>query len=199
MTEGEHMYNIVNLLAWATLIMGMFIVRKRVKKKAFGVAVMVLAFIVVGVFSLKINHSLLYDTPKDVMRYLFRGEIVDTVEGQDSCCVVTRKGNSNYEVTLLRKVENKYRLLGGTEKRHETIHADSGEFVVILSVDGTTDQYAYGVFFEPADSGIQIKDTNGTVFKKVVTETGYPQNSVFAYAYIGQVEDNYGVYVTYGP
>lgn len=193
------MYIIVNLLAWITLIIGALIVRKRVKKKVFGVAIIALAFIVVGVLSLKINNSLLYDTPEDVMQYLFRGEIVDVVEGPDSCCVVTRKGNSSYEVTLLRKVENKYRLLAGTEQKRETINADSGEFIAILSVDGTADEYAYGVFFEPADNGIEIQDTNGTVFRKMVTETGYSKNSVLAYAYIGQVDEDYGVHVTYAP
>ena len=71
------MYIIVNLLAWITIIIGALIVRKRVKKKVFGVAIIVLTFIVVGVLSLKINNSLLYDTPEDVMQYLFRGEIVD--------------------------------------------------------------------------------------------------------------------------
>lgn len=193
------MYIIVNLLAWITIIIGALIVRKRVKKKAFGVAIVVLTFIVVGVLSLKINNSLLYDTPEDVMQYLFRGEIVDIVEGPDSCCVVTRKDNSSSEVTLLRKVENKYRLLAGTEQKSETIHADSGEFIGILSVDGTADAYAYGVFFEPAGNGIEIQDTNGTVFRKMVTETGYSKNSVLAYAYIGQVDEDYGVHVTYAP
>lgn len=190
------MYILVNLLAWIAFIVGALIIRKRVKKKAFGIAILVFVFIAAGALSQKINHSLLYDTPEDAVRYLFRGEIADVVEGPDSCCVVTRKGNSSYEVTLLRKVENKYKLLAGTEQKRETINADSGEFIAILSVDGTADEYAYGVFFEPADNGIEIQDTNGTVFRKVVTETGYSKNSVFAYAYIGQVDDTYEVHVT---
>lgn len=57
----------------------------------------------------------------------------------------------------------------------------------------------YGVFFEPAGNGIEIQDTNGTVFRKMVTETGYSKNSVLAYAYIGQVDEDYGVHVTYAP
>lgn len=191
------MYILVNSLAWVALIIGALIIRKRVKKKVFGIAILVLVFIAAGVLSQKINNSWLYDTPEDAVRYLFRGEIVDVVEGPDSCCVVTRKGNSSYEVTLLRKVENKYKLLAGTEQKRETINADSGDFIAILSVDGTADEYAYGVFFEPADNGIEIQDTNGTVFRKVVTETGYSKNSVFAYAYIGQVDDTYEVHVAY--
>lgn len=191
------MYIFVDLLAWATLIVGIFIVRKRVKKKVFGVAIIVLAFIVVGVLSLKINNSLLYATPEDAMQYLFRGEIVDVIDGQDSCCVVTRKSDFSYEITPLRKVESKYRLLGADEKKHETINADSGEFIIILSVEGTKDQYAYGTFTKTADNGIEIKDSNGTVFRNVVTDTGYSMDAVFAYAYIGQVDDNYEVHVTY--
>lgn len=190
------MYILVNLLAWIAFIVGALIIRKRVKKKAFGIAILAFVFIAAGVLSQKINNSWLYDTPEDAMRYLFRGEIADVVEGPNSCCVVTRKGNSSYEVTLLRKVETKYKLLAGTEQKRETINADSGEFIVILSVDGTADEYAYGVFFEPADNGIEIQDTNGTVFRKVVTETGYSKNSVFAYANIGPVDDTYEVHVT---
>lgn len=186
----------VDLLAWAALIIGALILRKRVKKKSFRIAILVLAFITAGVLSQKLNHSLLYDTPEDAMRYLFRGEIADVVEGPDSCCVVTRKSNSSYEVTPLRKVQNKYRLLAWSEKKHETIQADSGEFIAILSVAGTADEYAYGVFFEPADNGIEIQDTNGTVFRKVVTDTGYSMNAVFAFAYIGPVDDTYEVHVT---
>lgn len=190
------MYILVNLLAWVAFIVGALILRKRVKKKAFGIAILVFVFIAAGALSQKINHSLLYDTPEDAVRFLFRGEIVDVVEGPDSCCVVTRKSNSSYEVTPLRKVQNKYRLLAWSEKKYETIQADSGEFIAILSVAGTADEYAYGVFFEPADNGIEIQDTNGTVFRKVVTDTGYSMNAVFAFAYIGPVDDTYEVHVT---
>lgn len=190
------MYILVNLLAWVAFIVGGLILRKRVKKKSFRIAILVFVFIAVGALSQKINYSLLYDTPEDAVRFLFRGEIADVVEGPDSCCVVTRKSNSSYEVTLLRKVQNKYRLLAWSEKKHKTINADSGEFIAILSVDGTADEYAYGVFFEPADNGIEIQDTNGTVFRKVVTDTGYSMNAVCAFAYIGPVDDTYEVHVT---
>lgn len=186
----------VNLLAWVALIIGALIIRKRVKKKAFGVAILVFAFIAAGALSQKINHSWLYDTPEDAVRYLFRGEIADVIDGQDSCCVVTRKSDFSYEITPLRKVDDKYRLLAATEKRHETIQADSGEFIIILSVEGTNDQYAYGTFTETAGKTIEIEDTNGTVFRKVVTDTGYSMNAVFAFAYIGPVDESYAVHVT---
>lgn len=66
-----------------------------------------------------------------------------------------------------------------------------------LSVEGTNDHYAYGTFTETAGNAIEIQDTYGTVFKTVVTDTGYSMNAVFAFACIGPVDDTYEVHVTY--
>ncbi|WP_204652294.1 hypothetical protein, partial [Gemmiger formicilis] len=66
-----------------------------------------------------------------------------------------------------------------------------------LSVNGTSDCYAYGTFFEPAGSKIQITDTNGTVFQTISLLPAGSETAVLAYACVGPVNAGYGVQVAY--
>lgn len=186
------MYNIVHVLQWIVLIAGTAIIYKWVKKKILGIIVLVIVIFAMGA----LNISMPFDTPDDAINHLVHGKIVGTVEGQDSYCVVTSKGDLSCEITLLGREGNAYRVLDGFDYAHDTVQAEDGTFFVILSVNDTDDQFAYGALFIPAGSQVEVQDTNGTVFETVVTETGYSLNGVAAYAHVGPVDEDYGIHVT---
>lgn len=191
------MYNSINPLGWLTLIIGAVIVYKWVKRKALGVVVLILAVIAVGAVSLKVRTSLWFETPAEAALFPADGTMIAAIEGQDSCCLITEQSRTEHQIHLLGKENNRYRLLAASEWNSENIQADDGMAVTILSVNGTSDCYAYGTFFEPAGSKIQITDTNGTVFQTISLLPAGSETAVLAYACVGPVNAGYGVQVAY--
>lgn len=191
------MYNIISSLGWLTLIIGAIIVCKWVKKKVLGVILLILAVLAVGAVSLKARTSLWFETPAEAAQFLAKGEMIAAIEGQDSCCLITEQSSTEHLCCLLGKENGRYRLLAASEWNSENIRADDGMAVTILSVNGTSDHYAYGTFFEPTGSEIQITDTNGLVFQTISLLPTGAETAVLAYACVGPVDDNYGVQVSY--
>lgn len=193
------MYDVINLLQWGVLIVGALIIHKRGKNKVRGAIILILVTVIIGAVIQKANVSVLFDTPADAARYLSAGKITVTIDGQDSCCIITTEDETQYITRFLEKVDNKYRILDMSEVTVGSTVADDEMPVSLYSVDGTTDRYAVGTFIEPAGSKIQIKDTNGTVFSTTTIGSSPSDNTVFGYARIDQFDDDYGVHVTYAP
>ena len=192
------MYSVRNLLSWVIVIAGGYIIHKHVKKKALGVVILLLILIASDVVYSKIDSSTFFNTPEEAAQYLSAGRVAVTIEGQDSCCILTTEDETTYVTRLLGKVNNRYRILGRSEWTLDTTVADDGMPVSLYFVDGTTDHYAVGTFFEPADSKIQITDTNGTVFSStIVSSEQLSDKTIFAYARVGPVGEDYQVMVTF--
>lgn len=191
------MYYAVNLLAWIAIIVGVYIIHKKVKKKVLGVAVLILAVLACCALSLKVNTSVWFDTPSDVAKYLSNGKMIAAIEGQDTCCIIIEQSSVNHKFCLLGKESNRHRILTASEWTSGEVEADDGMRVSLMSANGTPDGYAYGTFFEPVGSEILITDTNGTVFTTTTLETAGSENVILAYAYVGPIGDDYGVHVTY--
>ena len=138
-----------------------------------------------------------FSSQEEAVRHLFDGKVVDVVDGKDSCFVITAEGTATEGPQLINnyliKTKDGYRAATFFEKRERTFLMDDGTFVSVCSIEGTQDSYAYGFYSEPVGQETVITDTNGTVFKTIAMKAGGTDNIVFAYAYVEEVGDHYGV------
>lgn len=179
------------------LIVSAMLLFTRARKSAFRFVAAALFLLALGLVKVLTSSPLSFSSQEEAIRHLFDGEVVDVVEGKDSSFVITADGTPTEGPQLINnyliKTKDGYRAATFFEKRERTILTDDGMFVSVCSIEGTQDSYAYGFYPGPAGQETVITDTNGTVFKTLAMKAGGTDNIVFAYAYVEEVGDQYGV------
>lgn len=169
----------------------------RARKSVLRFVAAALFLIALGLVRELKSLSLQFSSQEEAIRHLFNGKVVDVVDGKDSCFVITAEGTATEGPQLINnyliKTKDGYRAATFFEKRERTFLMDDGTFVSVCSIEGTQDSYAYGFYSEPVGQETVITDTNGTVFKTIAMKAGGTDNIVFAYAYVEEVGDHYGV------
>ena len=188
------MYYIIQRLSVVIIGVAIIIVVKKVKKKAFRIALVICVTLGISACSLFGGALLRFQTPEDAVRFLSTGKIVGFVEGEDSCMVITQVNKTDYQNEFLMKAGNEYRILDFFEYKEQTVYTDNGIPVVISSIKGTADHYATSLYSEVFGSG--MKDSNGTVFQVITNDAGREFGIVSTYAYVGHIDENYKVYLT---
>lgn len=188
------MYYIIQRLSVVIIGVAIIIVVKKVKKKAFRIALVICVTLGISACSLFGGALLRFQTPEDAVRFLSTGKIVGFVEGEDSCMVITQVNKTDYQNEFLMKAGNEYRILDFFEYKERTVYTDNGIPVVISSIKGTADHYATSLYSEVFGSG--MKDSNGTVFQVITNDAGREFGIVSTYAYVGHIDENYKVYLT---
>lgn len=169
----------------------------RARKSVLRFVVAALFLVALGLVRELKSLPLQFSSQEEAVRHLFDGKVVDVVDGKDSCFVITAEGTATEGPQLINnyliKTKDGYRAATFFEKRERTFLMDDGTFVSVCSIEGTQDSYAYGFYSEPVGQETVITDTNGTVFKTIAMKAGGTDNIVFAYAYVEEVGDHYGV------
>lgn len=196
------MNSVLNTVVWVLPTAAVCLLRKRIRKKGFLVLLWLCMAVLLFEGIKQINRSLRFSSPEDAIGYLSSAPVVGIAEGEHSCFVITKTGNTSYQNNFLFKTEDGYKLDGYdaalpgvvmTGIRQETILASNGIPVTLYSVGGTTDHYVSGFFFETVGREIQITDTQGTVFQRITNQAGDTDNVVLVYAFVGPVDGSYQV------
>lgn len=187
---------ILTIICTILLFAGAVIIARKIHGKVYRrllFCLLILVVVAVGVFG---NTFLCFQTPEDASRYLSTDPIVDTVEGENSCLVITQKDRSTFNNNFFMKSGDGYRAITPFQLQRNQMQLGNGRTASIYTIKGTMDDYV--LFFDttPIDRESVITDTNGTVFRTVTFETGTADNVIFAYAYVGQIGEDYEVYVT---
>lgn len=179
------------------LVVSAILLLTRTRKSVLRFVAAALFLLALGLVKVLKSFPLSFSSQEEAIRQLFHGEVVDVVEGKDSSFVITAEETATEGPQLINnyliKTKGGYRAATFLEKRDRTILTDDGMFVSVCSIEGTQDSYAYGFYPGPVGQETVITDTNGTVFKTIAMKTGGTDNIVFAYAYVEEVGDHYGV------
>lgn len=196
------MYKVVQVTSLIVIVLLGLIVYSKAAKSVFLRRVVVCVFAFAAFAAVGFGYTLFcFPSPDEAMRFISAGTIVGMAEGKESCLVQTQGDDMGINDNFLLKTDKGYRILAPFEVQRTHIFLDNQGPLYIGEVKGTADAYVSGLFSEPVGSKIRITDSNGSEFKMLVDESGQELggsvNLLNAYAYVGRVDDDYEIYVTF--
>lgn len=182
-----------------SLIISVFVAAKidrTIKRGIFlgSVVFISLAVIMSASTTLLVNHFSVFETPESAFKYSNSEEIVDVVQGDDSCLVVYKKSNSEFGDSIHLKSNNRYNF-----QQAVSFPVVRGLFVEhgVLSaykVLGTDDYYITGVIYIENNELPIVNSNNQEVKCIVVDETGFGgtnTKTVLVYDAVDELDSNY--------
>lgn len=188
------LYYVIRLiLSLLIMITALVLIRKKPERRKQSIIKSVVIGLVAYILmcSCKIELYLVsFDSPAAAFNYYNRGQIVDVVEGKQSCMLIYTKGRKNQFTTIFfAKSEHGYRLPGAiTAKTVDSVMDKTGRFMVHV-VNHTNDYYVQGS--TNIDGVTEITDNNGNKAKRRIIESDHIPDRTFFYMYIEDYSDDF--------
>lgn len=159
-------------------------------KKGIIVFFLVLCIILGEVFSLFPieNFFITFKSPQSAFKYYCSGEIVDIIQGDDSCMVVYSTGGNSYSHTIMPKNENGYKISSFLNTKKSISQFNSNGTYAVYNSSKTDDYYFDGMTNSLRNS---ILNNNFEADENTVVIFGLNDEPIFIFALVYDVQDKY--------
>lgn len=183
------------ILLLLVLISGWGFAEKRfhIHKRKARIVVLIVILLIVAASCIYPPEAIFlsFETPESAYDYSYGGDIILTLEGDNSALVVASDGPANYNHEIVPKRDDCWGMCFGFDT--ETIYGTSPNITIIVYRHKKSND-AYACITGLSEKVDEISDDLGSVFDVVSTNDSYPGYSNY-YSYIGPWTEDYQVTV----
>lgn len=166
------MYSIVRMILVIVLVFILFkVIHIKTKKKVLMISLFGLVFYIAIMCTPIENLFISFDTPTEALSYYdpFVGKVIDTVEGNETCMIITQKDVNESGVSYLKKSSDGYKVLSPIHFRYSVkSKLDGHGSIKIFRVFGTSDYYLEGNCISDSGTINKVSDSLNSDIKVIL-------------------------------
>lgn len=183
---------ITELILFIVLIVIPVILRKN--KKMLCNLIYITIFIFVSITLIFPYENLIIDFPttESVFSYTRTGQIITTLDGNNSSLIISSNGNSYSESFIRKNDRGFYKIMPAWNEKIIAQNNENNNVCSLYQIKHTSDYYLCGTYSVTKDKNIKIEDnynTNFFIYSIPIGETG--MYSVIYYAVLNEMPKNY--------
>lgn len=195
------MYSIVRMILVIVLVFILFkVIHIKTKKKVFMISLFGLVFYISIMCTPIENLFISFDTPTEALSYYdpFVGKVIDTVEGNETCMIITQKDVNESGVSYVKKSSDGYKVLSPIHFCYSVkSKLDGHGSIKIFRVFGTSDYYLEGNCISDSGTINKVSDSLNSDIK-VILVYDFNKNNVnlkdyLIFGYLNNYENSYSL------
>ena len=197
------MYSIVRMILVIVLVFILFkVIHIKTKKKVFMISLFGLVFYIAIMCTPIENLFISFDTPTEALSYYdpFVGKVIDTVEGNETCMIITQKDVNESGVSYVKKSVDGYKVLSPIHFRYSVKSELDGHCSIeIFRVCGTSDYYLEGNCISDSGTINKVSDSLNSDIKIILVHD-FNKNNVnlkdyLIFGYLNNYENSYSLMI----
>lgn len=197
------MYSIVRMILVIVLVFILFkVIHIKTKKKVLIISLFGLVFYISIMCTPIENLFISFDTPTEALSYYdpFVGKVIDTVEGNETCMIITQKDVNESGVSYVKKSVDGYKVLSPIHFRYSVkSKLDGHGSIKIFRVFGTSDYYLDGNCISDSETINKVSDSLNSDIK-VILVYDFNKNNVnlkdyLIFGYLNNYENSYSLMI----
>lgn len=197
------MYSIVRMILVIVLVFILFkVIHIKTKKKILMISLFGLVFYIAIMCTPIENLFISFDTPTEALSYYdpFVGKVIDTVEGNETCMIITQKEVNESGVSYLKKSSDGYKVLSPIHFPYSVkSKLDGHGSIKIFRVFGTSDYYLEGNCISDSGTINKVSDSLNSDIK-VILVYDFNKNDVnlkdyLIFGYLKNYENSYSLMI----
>lgn len=197
------MYSIVRMILVIVLVFILFkVIHIKTKKKVLMISLFGLVFYIAIMCTPIENLFISFDTPTEALSYYdpFVGKVIDTVEGNETCMMITQKDVNESGVSYVKKSVDGYKVLSPIHFPYSVkSKLDGHGSIEIFRVFGTSDYYLDGNCISDSGTINKVSDSLNS-YIKVILVYDFNKNNVnlkdyLIFGYLNNYENSYSLMI----
>lgn len=197
------MYSIVRIILVIVLVFILFkVIHIKTKKKVLMISLFGLVFYIAIMCTPIENLFISFDTPTEALSYYdpFVGKVIDTVEGNETCMIITQKDVNESGVSYVKKSVDGYKVLSPIHFPYSVkSKLDGHGSIKIFRVFGTSDYYLEGNCISDSGTINKVSDSLNSDIK-VILVYDFNKNDVnlkdyLIFGYLKNYENSYSLMI----
>lgn len=197
------MYSIVRMILVVVLVFILFkVIHIKTKKKVLIISLFGLVFYIAIMCTPIENLFISFDTPTEALSYYdpFVGKVIDTVEGNETCMIITQKDVNESGVSYVKKSVDGYKVLSPIHFPYSVkSKLDGHGLIKIFRVFGTSDYYLEGNCISDSGTINKVSDSLNSDIK-VILVYDFNKNNVnlkdyLIFGYLNNYENSYSLMI----
>ena len=197
------MYSIVRMILVIVLVFILFkVIHIKTKKKVLIISLFGLVFYIAIMCTPIENLFISFDTPTEALSYYdpFVGKVIDTVEGNETCMIITQKDVNESGVSYVKKSVDGYKVLSLIHFPYSVkSKLDGHGSIKIFRVFGTSDYYLEGNCISDSGTINKVSDSLNSDIK-VILVYDFNKNNVnlkdyLIFGYLKNYENSYSLMI----
>ncbi len=197
------MYSIVRMILVIVLVFILFkVIHIKTKKKVLMISLFGLVFYISIMCTPIENLFISFDTPTEALSYYdpFVGKVIDTVEGNETCMIITQKDVNESGVSYVKKSVDGYKVLSPIHFPYSVkSKLDGHGSIKIFRVFGTSDYYLEGNCISDSGTINKVSDSLNS-YIKVILVYDFNKNNVnlkdyLIFGYLNNYENSYSLMI----
>lgn len=197
------MYSIVRMILVIVLVFILFkVIHIKTKKKVLIISLFGLVFYIAIMCTPIENLFISFDTPTEALSYYdpFVGKVIDTVEGNETCMIITQKDVNESGVSYVKKSSDGYKVLSPIHFRYSVkSKLDGHGSIKIFRVFGTSDYYLDGNCISDSGTINKVSDSLNSDIKAILVYD-FNKNDVnlkdyLIFGYLKNYENSYSLMI----
>lgn len=197
------MYSIVRIILVIVLVFILFkVIHIKTKKKVLMISLFGLVFYIAIMCTPIENLFISFDTPTEALSYYdpFVGKVIDTVEGNETCMIITQKDVNESGVSYVKKSVDGYKVLSPIHFPYSVkSKLDGHGSIKIFWVFGTSDYYLDGNCISDSGTINKVSDSLNSDIK-VILVYDFNKNNVnlkdyLIFGYLNNYENSYSLMI----
>ncbi len=197
------MYSIVRMILVIVLVVILFkVIHIKTKKKVLMISLFGLVFSI-AIMCIPIENLFIsFDTPAEALSYYdpFVGKVIDTVEGNETCMIITQKDVNESGVSYVKKSVDGYKVLSPIHFPYSVkSKLDGHGSIKIFRFFGTSDYYLEGNCISDSGTINKVSDSLNSDIK-VILVYDFNKNNVnlkdyLIFGYLNNYENSYSLMI----
>lgn len=197
------MYSIVRMILVIVLVFILFkVIHIKTKKKVLIISLFGLVYYIAIMCTPIENLFISFDTPTEALSYYdpFVGKVIDTVEGNETCMIITQKDVNESGVSYVKKSVDGYKVLSPIHFPYSVkSKLDGHGSIKIFRVFGTSDYYLDGNCISDSGTINKVSDSLNSDIK-VILVYDFNKNNVnlkdyLIFGYLNNYENSYSLMI----
>ena len=197
------MYSIVRMILVIVLVFILIkVIHIKAKKKVLMISLFGLVFYIAIMCTPIENLFISFDTPTEALSYYdpFVGKVIDTVEGNETCMIITEKDVNESGVSYVKKSVDGYKVLSPIHFPYSVkSKLDGHGSIKIFRVFGTSDYYLEGNCISDSETINKVSDSLNSDIK-VILVYDFNKNNVnlkdyLIFGYLNNYENSYSLMI----
>lgn len=197
------MYSIVRMILVIVLVFILIkVIHIKAKKKVLIISLFGLVFYIAIMCTPIENLFISFDTPTEALSYYdpFAGKVIDTVEGNETCMIITEKDVNKSGVSYVKKSSDGYKVLSPIHFLYSVKSKFDGHgSIKIFRVFGTSDYYLDGNCISDSETINKVSDSLNSDIK-VILLYDFNKNNVhlknyLIFGYLNNYENSYSLMI----
>ena len=197
------MYSIVRMILVIVLVFILFkVIHIKTKKEVLMISLFGLVFYIAIMCAPIENLFISFDTPTEALSYYdpFVGKVIDTVEGNETCMIITKKDVNESGVSYVKKSVDGYKVLSPIHFPYSVkSKLDGHGSIKIFRVFGTSDYYLEGNCISDSGTINKVSDSLNSDIK-VILVYDFNKNNVnlkdyLIFGYLNNYENSYSLMI----